>query len=63
MGGAICMRNSEKSIEIPIENEDSANDVADDNFCEALYNDYQADPDRGKVLNIEDAARMLGIVL
>ena len=50
-------------MEIPIINEDSANDVADDDFCEALYNDYQADPDRGKILYIEDAARMLGIVL
>ena len=57
------MRNSEKSIEIPIQNEDSANDVADDTFCEALYNDYQAEPEKGKVLCIEDAARMLGIVL
>ena len=57
------MRNSEKSIEISIINEDSANDVADDDFCEALYNDYQADPDRGKILYIEDAARMLGTVL
>lgn len=57
------MRNSEKSIEIPIENEDSANDVADDDFCEALYNDYQASPEKGKVLCIEDAARVLGTVL
>ena len=55
------MRNSEKSIEIPIMNDDSANDVADDDFCEALYNDYQASPDKGTVLCIEDAARMLGM--
>ena len=50
-------------MEIPIINEDSANDVADDDFCEVLYNNYQANPEKGTVLCIEDAARVLGIVL
>ena len=57
------MRNREKSIEIPIMNDDSANDVADDDFCEALYNNYHANPEKGTVICIEDAARVLGIVL
>lgn len=42
---------------------DAINDAADDAFCNALLKDYEADPDRGETISIEDAAKMLGVVL
>ena len=42
---------------------DAITDAADDAFCNALLKDYEADPDRGESVSIEDAAKMLGVVL
>ena len=42
---------------------DATNDAADDAFCAALYKEYQADPDKGQAVSIEDAAKMLGVAL
>lgn len=38
-------------------------DAADDAFCRALYQEYEADPDKGNPVSIEEAARQLGVVL
>ena len=38
-------------------------EAADDAFCEALYQRYLQDPDRGQGIPIEDAARQLGVEL
>jgi hypothetical protein len=40
-----------------------ADDCADDAYCLRLYDDYQADPDKGEPQSIEDFARSLGISL
>ena len=37
--------------------------ITDAAFCNALLKDYEADPDRGETISIEDAAKMLGVVL
>ncbi len=42
---------------------DAVTDAADDAFCNALYNEYQADSDKGQAISIEDAATMLGVSL
>ncbi len=42
---------------------DAISDAADDAFCNALYKEYQADPDKGQAVSIEDAAKMLGVAL
>lgn len=42
---------------------DAITDAADDAFCNALLRDYEANPDRGQAVSIEDAARMLGVSL
>ena len=42
---------------------DAINDAADDAFCAALYKEYQADPDKGQAVSIEDAAKMLRVAL
>ncbi len=42
---------------------DAITEAADDAFCSALYKEYQADPDKGQAMSIEDAAKMLGVVL
>ena len=39
---------------------DAITDAADDAFCNALYKEYQADPDKGQAVSIEEAAKMLG---
>lgn len=36
-------------------------EAADDAFCNALYEEYKADPDKGGAISLEDAARSLGI--
>lgn len=36
-------------------------DAADDAFCNALLKEYEADPDKGEAMSIEDAAKMLGV--
>ena len=35
-------------------------EAADDAFCESLYKQYEADPDKGEAISIEEAARQLG---
>ena len=42
---------------------DAIADAADDAFCNALLKDYEADPDKGQAINIEEAAKMLGVSL
>ena len=40
-----------------------ADNAADDAFCLRLYNDYQANPDKGEHVDIESFAKDLGISL
>ena len=42
---------------------DAISDAADDAFCNALYKEYQADPDKGQAVSIEEVAKMLGVAL
>ena len=42
---------------------DAITDAADDAFCNALYKEYQANPDKGQAVSIEEAAKMLGVAL
>ncbi len=39
---------------------DEADDAA---FCEALYQQYEADPDKGQPVSLEEAAKQLGVEL
>ena len=32
-------------------------------FCEALYKEYEADPDKGNPVSLEEAAQLLGVSL
>lgn len=38
-------------------------EAADDAFCESLYKQYEADPDKGEAMSLEEAARQLGVDL
>ena len=38
-------------------------DAQDDAYCNALYNEYEQDPDKGQPISIEDAAKLLGVTL
>jgi hypothetical protein len=40
-----------------------ADETADDAFCSRLYADYQANPDKGEPVSVEDFAQGLGITL
>lgn len=42
---------------------DAIADAADDAFCNVLYKEYQADPDKGQAVSIEEAAKLLGVAL
>ena len=42
---------------------DAVSEAADDAFCEALYKEYEADPDKGNPVSLEEAARLLGVSL
>ena len=42
---------------------DKIEETLDDAFCEALYQRYLQDPDRGQGIPIEEAARQLGVEL
>ena len=42
---------------------DAISDATDDAFCNALYKEYQADPDKGQAVSIEEAAKILGVAL
>lgn len=41
----------------------AAQEAIDDAFCAALYENYQADPDKGECISLEDAAAALGVEL
>ena len=38
-------------------------EAADDAFCESLYKQYEADPDKGESISIEEAVCQLGVDL
>lgn len=42
---------------------DAVSEAADDAFCNALYEEYKADPDKGEAVSLEDAAKLLGVTL
>lgn len=42
---------------------DAISEAADDAFCTSLYREYEADPDKGQPVSLEDAARTLGVSL
>lgn len=42
---------------------DAIADAADDVYCNALLKDYEADPDKGNFISVEDAAKMTGFIL
>ena len=68
------MSNREKCIEI-LDSFDEAQlanfaamlqaaaDAIDDAYCPALYAEYEADPDKGEAVSLDEAARMLGVSL
>lgn len=42
---------------------DAISEATDDAFCNALYEEYKADPDKGQAVSLEDAAKALGVTL
>ena len=42
---------------------DAISEAADDAFCNSLYRAYEADPDKGQPVSLEDAAKALGVSL
>ncbi|MCR1906115.1 hypothetical protein [Intestinimonas butyriciproducens] len=42
---------------------DAISEAADDAFCNALYEEYKMDPDRGQAVSLEDVAKELGVSL
>lgn len=38
-------------------------DARDDAYCKSLYARYEADPDKGQPVSLEDAAKLMGISL
>ena len=42
---------------------DAISEAADDAFCNALYEEYKGDPDRGQAVSLEDVAKELGVSL
>lgn len=42
---------------------DAISEAADDAFCNALYEEYKTDPDRGQAVSLEDVAKELGVSL
>lgn len=52
------------NIFVILEAAKKAIDEATDNaFCETLYQEYEADPDKGEAVSLEEAARQLGVNL
>ena len=41
----------------------TADEAEDDAFCEKLYRAYEADPDKGECISLEDLASDLGVSL
>ncbi len=39
----------------------TADEEADDAFCENMYREYLNDPDRGDFVSLDDAVRALGV--
>jgi hypothetical protein len=39
----------------------TADESADDRFCEALVDQYEADPDKGHYISFEDACKELSV--
>ena len=42
---------------------DAISEATDDAFCNALYEEYKADPDKGQAVSLDDAAKALGVTL
>ena len=42
---------------------DAIAEASDDAFCNALYEEYKAEPDKGEAVSLEDAAKLLGVTL
>ena len=42
---------------------DAIAEAADDAFCNALYEKFEADPDKGDPVSLEEAAKLLGVTL
>ena len=42
---------------------DAISQAEDDAFCNALYKNYEADPDKRQGIRIEGAAKSLGVAL
>ena len=42
---------------------DAILEAADDAFCSTLLKEYETDPDKGETVSMEEAAKMLGVVL
>lgn len=41
----------------------TADEMDDDAFCEQLYQEYLADPEKGQAMSLEDVAAQLGVAL
>ena len=41
----------------------TADEAEDDAFCEKLYQAYEADPDKGEYISLEELASDLGVAL
>ena len=41
----------------------TADEMDDDAFCEQLYQEYLADPDKGQAISLEEVAASLGVAL
>ncbi|MEG0017285.1 MAG: hypothetical protein RR879_00060 [Hydrogenoanaerobacterium sp.] len=41
----------------------TADEDADDQYCEALYSQYKADPSKDETISLEAAAKSMGVVL
>ena len=41
----------------------TADEEADDAFCEALYREYEADPDKGGAMSFDEVTAMLGVTV
>ena len=42
---------------------DAITEASDEAYRNALYKEYEADPDKGQNVSIQDAAKMLGVAL
>ena len=38
-------------------------EAMDDAYCKSLYEAYEADPDKGQPISLEDAAKLMGVSL